>query len=69
MFIRICLLSVLAMGALAGPALSDDGAAATLNGGERPSAARAGAAPAVHHPRKSHVHAAAPACPNSLGQC
>jgi hypothetical protein len=29
MFVRICLLSALAMGALAGPAVSADGAAAT----------------------------------------
>jgi hypothetical protein len=29
MFVRICLLSALAMGALAGPAVSDDDAAAT----------------------------------------
>jgi len=67
MFVRICLLSVLAMGALAGPAVSDDGAATTRNGGEPPPAV--GAAPAVHHAKKSHVHTAAPACPNSFGQC
>jgi hypothetical protein len=67
MFIRICLLSALAMGALAGPAVSDDGAAAKASGASD----RQPIVPAQLQrsitPKKPHVHRAAPACP--FGRC
>jgi len=72
MFVRICLLSALAIGALAGPALGADGAAAT--GSE----VRDGQPIVVAQlqrfitPKKIHIQRpqrqAAP-CPNYFGQC
>jgi hypothetical protein len=69
MFVRLCLLSVLAMGALAGPAMSADGASATA------SEARDGQPIVVAQlqrfitPKKIHVRSQAAPCPNYFGQC
>ena len=66
MFIRICLLSALAMGALAGPALSDDGASATWREeGSRPPIVMAQFQRFIT--KKIHVPKAP--CPNYDGQC
>ena len=72
MFVRICLLSVLAMGALAGPAVSDDGTAATgieLRDGQPIVVAQL---QRFITPKKIHMQRpqrqAAP-CPNYFGPC
>ena len=70
MYFRICLLSVLAMGALAGPALSDDGAAAT--GNDRSPIVLAQLQRFIT-PRKPHLQPATqparPPCPNYFAAC
>jgi hypothetical protein len=72
MFVQICLLSALAMGALAGPAVSADGAAAT--GGEARDSQPIMVAQLQRFitPKKIHVQRpqrqAAP-CPNYFGPC
>jgi hypothetical protein len=69
MFVRLCLLSALAMGALAGPAVSADGASATT------SEARDGQPMLVAQlqrfitPKKIHIRPQAAPCPNYFGQC
>jgi hypothetical protein len=69
MFVRLDLLSFLAMGALAGPALSADGAAATA------SEAREGQPMVVAQlqrfitPHKVHLRPQAAPCANYFGQC
>ena len=67
MFVRICLLSALAMGALAGPAVSADGTSATgseLRDGQPIMVAQH---QRVIKPRKIHVRPQAPP-PNYLGK-
>lgn len=67
MIVRVCLLSALAMGALAGPAISDDGAAAKVSAAsERPPIVLAQLQRFIT-PKKPHLHPAAPACP--FGPC
>jgi len=72
MFVRICVLSALAMGALAGPAVSADGASATT------SEARDGQPMVVAQlqrfitPKKIHLQRPRPQaapCPNFFGPC
>jgi hypothetical protein len=69
MFVRICLLGALALGAFAGPAVSADGAAATGN------ELRDGQPMVVAQlqrfitPKKIHVRPQAAPCPNYFGQC
>jgi hypothetical protein len=66
MFVRICLLSALAMGALAGPAASADGAfAAWREEGERPPIVMAQFLRFIN--KKIHVPKAP--CPNYFAQC
>ena len=66
MFVRICLLSALAMGALAGPAASADGAsAAWREQGERPPIVMAQLQRFIN--KKIHVPKAP--CPNYFAQC
>lgn len=72
MFVRICLLSALAMGALAGPAVSDDGTSATgseLRDGQPIVVAQL---QRFITPKKIHIQRpqrqAAP-CPNYFGPC
>jgi hypothetical protein len=57
MFIRICLLSALVMGALAGPAMSDDGAIVVAQ------------LQRFITPKKIHVRPAALPCPNYFAAC
>jgi hypothetical protein len=69
MFVRLCLLSALVMGALAGPALGGDGASAAA------SETRDGQPIVVAQlqrfitPHKIHVRPQAAPCPNYFGQC
>jgi hypothetical protein len=69
MFARICLLSALAMGALAGPAVSADGPSTTgseLRDGHPIMMAQL---QRFITPKKVHIRPQAAPCPNYFGQC
>jgi hypothetical protein len=72
MFVRICLLSVLAMGALAGPAVSADGASATGSDLRDSQPIVVAQLQRFITPKKIHIQRpqrqAAP-CPNYFGPC
>ena len=73
MFVRICLLSALAMGALAGPAVSADGVSATGSGVRDEPPIVLAQLQRFITPRKPHLQPATqparPPCPNYFAAC
>jgi len=69
MFARICLLSALAMGALAGPAISADGVSATGSGVRDEPPIVLAQLQRFITPKKPHIQRQAAPCPNYFGPC
>ena len=69
MFVRICLLSALAMGVLAGPVLGADGAVATGSDVRDGHPIVVAQLQRFITPKKIHVRPQAAPCPNYFGQC
>ncbi len=69
MFVQLGLLSALATGALAGPALSADGGSATASDGRDGQAIVVAQLQRFITPHKIHVRPQTAPCPNYFGQC